>query len=345
MDLSRFERVRLAHLPTPIEPMERLTRELGGARLFVKRDDATGVALGGNKTRKLEFQLAEALAAGADTVVTAGAIQSNHARQAAAAAARLGLDCVVILRWNIRPPGTSFSLSGNILLDRLLGAEIRTVAADETPDQAAQRTMEDLSRRGRNPFFIPAGGANATGSLGYAAAAAEIVDQARALNVRFDRIVVASSSGGTQAGLLAGLHALDEPIPVLGVGVAVSQAEQEAKVWSLTEATANLIGADHRPDRGHVVVDCGHHAGHYGVVKDSTLDALKLVGRMEGLALDPVYSGVAMVALIEAVRSGSISAAETVLFLHTGGSAGLFGYADRLAADFPPVSDKSAAAS
>lgn len=329
--VGRFPRARLAQLPTPLEPLHKLSAALGGPRIFIKRDDCTGLAMGGNKTRKLEFLLAQALAAGADTVITVGGAQSNHARQTAAAAARLGLGCVLLLlRQNVQPDDPSFLRSGNVLLDRLLHAEVHILDPGADVDCARARVESDLLAAGRKPFFIPIGGATATGCLGYVAAAAEILDQAEANSVRFDCIVHATGSGSTQAGLLVGLRALADATPVLGFTVHLERREQEELVWSLTNETSDLLALASKPQRSDIIADSGYYGGVYGVVQDSSILALQLMARTEGILLDPIYSGVALAGLIDHIRKGRFSSKDTVLFLHTGGTPGLFGYVDRL---------------
>ena len=328
--VGALPRVRLAQLPTPLEPLHALSAALGGPTIYIKRDDCTGLAMGGNKTRKLEFLLAQAVAAGADTIVTVGGAQSNHARQTAAAAAKLGLGCVLLLRQNVQPDDSSFLRSGNILLDRLLHAEVHILRPGEDPAEAQKRVEADLRAAGRKPFFIPVGGATPVGCLGYVAAAAEILDQAEQAGVSFDCLVHATGSGSTQAGLLVGLRALADSTAVLGFTVHLERREQEDLVWELANATSDLLGTASRPRRTDVVADGGYYGGVYGIVQDSSIAALQLMARTEGILLDPIYSGVALAGLIDRIRKGRFGPADSVLFLHTGGTPGLFGYVDRL---------------
>jgi len=325
MHLARFPRARFAHLPTPLEPMPRLSEALGGPRLFVKRDDCTGLAGGGNKTRKLEFLLGAALEAGADTLVTQGAVQSNHVRQTAAAAARFGLKCEVILEERVPTNALDYTASGNVLLDRLLGAKLRNVPAGSDMNAALETVAEEVRAAGGKPYVIPGGGSNPIGALGYVDCAIELVAQANAQGLVIDRIVTATGSAGTHAGLVAGLALIGADIPVLGIGVRAPKDTQEANVHKLAVQTAALLGHEERVAREMTVADCDYVGAGYGLVDEAVIDGLKLVARTEALLLDPVYTGKAMKGLIALSRAGAFKD-ETVVFLHTGGAQGLFGY-------------------
>ena len=329
LGLERFAHRPLCHRPTPIEPMPRLSARLGGPALFVKRDDCTGLAGGGNKTRKLEFLVGEALERGADTLVTQGAVQSNHVRQSAAAAAKVGLACHALLERRVPERTGEYERTGNVLLDRMFGAtlEFRPAGLDMNAEAAA--AAHALETEGRRPYLIPGGGSNAVGALGYAACAEEIVRHEREAGVRFDRLVVATGSTGTQAGLVAGLHALGSSLPVLGVSVRQPRERQAAAVLALARATLEKLGAPDI-DEGAILVDDGHVGEGYGRPASSTLEAIELAAREEGLLLDPVYSGKGLAGLVGAVRAGAFAPDENVLFLHTGGSAALFAYEDAL---------------
>ena len=329
MLLSRFARVRLAHLPTPLEPMPRLSAALGGPQLWVKRDDCTGLAGGGNKTRKLEFLLGEALAQGADTLVTQGAVQSNHVRQTAAAAARFGLACEIILEERTGSKAIDYVGSGNVLLDRLMGAKLRNVAAGTDMNAALATVAEEVRSQGGKPYVIPGGGSNAVGALGYVECAIELVAQANAQGLVIDRIITPTGSAGTHAGLVAGLALIGADIPVLGIGVRAPKPVQEANVHRLAVETAELLGHGERVSREMTVADCDYVGAGYGLIDDAVIEALKLVARTEALLLDPVYTGKAMKGLIALCRAGHFKD-ETVVFLHTGGAQGLFGYASEL---------------
>jgi len=324
MDLTRFPRVSLTRLPTPIEPLPRLSAHMGGPRLFVKRDDLTGLGLGGNKLRKLEFLLGEALAQGADTVLTVGALQSNHARQTAAACARLGLDCELVLRRGSHA-SEAYLNSGNLLLDRLFGARLHLLQAQESREERMEARAEDLRAAGRRPYCVPVGGSCGLGDLGYVACAEEIIAQSEDMNVRFDAVVVATGSGGTQGGLVAGMRLL-EGAPVIGMAVEGTRAEQLALAAAQAMETLHLLGRD-AADLGSSVAVMDDFVGSgYAKPTDSMREALSLAARFEGILLDPVYTGKAFAGLIALARSGRFNNDQSLLFVHTGGVPGLFGY-------------------
>ncbi|MCC6880382.1 MAG: D-cysteine desulfhydrase family protein [Rhodocyclaceae bacterium] len=311
-------------MPTPIEPLPRLSAHMGGPRLFVKRDDLTGLGLGGNKLRKLEFLLGEALAQGADTVLTVGALQSNHARQTAAACARLGLDCELVLRRGSHA-SEAYLNSGNLLLDRLFGARLHLLQAQESREERMEARAEDLRAAGRRPYCVPVGGSCGLGDLGYVACAEEIIAQSEDMNVRFDAVVVATGSGGTQGGLVAGMRLL-EGAPVIGMAVEGTRAEQEALAAAQAMETLHLLGRD-AADLGSSVAVMDDFVGSgYAKPTDSMREALSLAARFEGLVLDPVYTGKAFAGLIALARSGRFNNDQSLLFVHTGGVPGLFGY-------------------
>jgi L-cysteate sulfo-lyase len=331
MDLDRFPRVTLAHLPTPLEPLERLSAHLGaelggGPRLFIKRDDCTGLAFGGNKTRKLEFLLAEALEARADTVITAGGIQSNHVRQTAAAAAKLGLKAELVLARNVPWGGDDFEHTGNILIDRLLGARIHLFPTETDRAAAMEALAAELREAGARPYVVPVGGSNPTGALGYANCARELAAQAEAMIEGFDYLVFASGSGGTQGGLVAGLTALGHRARAIGIDVDADPPEVEAVSRELAAAVAERLGerASQAADRVEVVA--GYAGARYGLPTDAMRRAVELVARLEGILLDPVYSGKAMAGLIGLVEAGRFKASDRVVFLHSGGTPALFAY-------------------
>jgi len=334
MHLARFAPVRFAHLPTPLETLPRLTEALmtkggGGPNLWVKRDDCTGLAGGGNKTRKLEYLLGDALANDADTLITQGAVQSNHVRQTAAAAAKFGLACEIILEHRTGSNAQDYNHSGNVLLDELLGARIRTVPGGTDMNQALADVASEVADRGGRPYVIPGGGSNIIGALGYVECAMELVGQANEIGLEIDRIVSATGSAGTHAGLLAGLAVMGADIPVLGIGVRAPKDVQEANVFKLAQDTAELLGHRERVTREMVVADCDYVGRGYGLIDDEVVGALTLAARTDGLVLDPVYTGKAMKGLIALARKGAFDG-ETVVFLHTGGAQGLFGYQTEL---------------
>ncbi len=331
LNLDRFARVNLCHQPTPIESMPRLSEHLGGPTLWIKRDDCTGLATGGNKTRKLEFLMGAALQQGADTVVTQGAVQSNHVRQTAAAACKLGLKCHALLERRVEHADREYNESGNVLLDKLFGATFEYRDGGLDMNAEGREVTERLNAEGANAYFIPGGGSNEVGALGYAACAQEIVEQAQASNLTFDWLVMATGSTGTQAGLVAGMHVMHAGPPVIGVSVRQPEARQVAAVHDLTERTAAHLG---RPgvDVADVRVDDGYVGEGYGIPAESTLEAIDMAARMEGLLLDPVYSGKGFAGMIGLTRAGFFNAGHNVLFLHTGGAAALFAYEAALVA-------------
>jgi L-cysteate sulfo-lyase len=321
----------LADLPTPLERMDRLSKHLGGAEIWIKRDDQTGLATGGNKTRKLELLIADALAQDANVVLTAGAAQSNHCRQTAAAAARAGLDCVLVLRGKALPRE---QWSGNLLLDDLLGAQIWWAGADDVID-ALEAAAQAERAAGRKPYAIPVGGSNAVGAAAYAQAFEELWGQMAAQGagydpVDFDRVLFASGSGGTQAGLVVGAKACGYEGQVLGISVSRTSEHLREKVCALLEPTAAGLGLDLAFGPEDVQVNDEYLGGGYGVLTDAEREAVRLVARNEGILLDPVYTGKAMAGLLGLVRRGEIGADERVLFWHTGGIPALFAYTGEL---------------
>ena len=326
MHLARFPRLRLAHLPTPLEPLERLSALLGGPDIWIKRDDCTGLSTGGNKTRKLEFLMAEAVDQGADIVITHGATQSNHARQTAAAAARLAMDCHILLEDRVGSTDPDYTRNGNVLLDHLHGAttETRPGGADMNAELAA--VGETLTAAGRKVYLIPGGGSNPTGALGYVNCAVELIAQADDMRLRIDHLVHATGSAGTQAGLVTGLKGINAQVPLLGIGVRVPRAKQEENVFRLAAATAEKLGVPGLVVPDDVVANCDYVGEGYGLPAPSTFEAIRLFAQTEGILLDPVYSGKGAAGLIDLIRKGRFAKGETVVFLHTGGAAGLFGY-------------------
>lgn len=330
-----FPRVPLAHLPTPLEPAPALTRALGGARLFVKRDDCTGLALGGNKTRKLEFTMAAALERRADLIITSGGTQSNHVRQTAAAAAKLGLECQCVVANPLLAFQTDYVRTGNVLLDQLLGVQLH-IAADtgQATNEELARLVAQAQRAGRRPYVIPVGASDAVGSLGYVNCATELLEQCAAVDIDPSHIVVATGSAGTHAGLLVGLRLQGSVIEVLGVAVSETSAIKIAKVRRVVDQLVALLGAapDLVPDRDVVVLDA--HVGRgYAMPAPDTIEAMRMAAQMEALILDPVYTGKAMAGLIDGVRARKLHDPRDVIFMHTGGSPALFAYSDTLATE------------
>ena len=329
MLLAEFPRVNLAHLPTPLEHLPRLSAELGGPQIYVKRDDCTGLATGGNKTRKLEFAMADALQQGADTIVTVGAVQSNHVRQTAAAACKLGLGCEVLLEHRVQDPTEYYSQSGNVLLDRIFGANLREYPGGTDFDRAMDEVAAEVAASGGKPYLIPGGASNPVGALGYVNCAIELLQQIEERGLNVGHIVTATGSAGTQAGFVVGLKAMDSHIPLLGVGVNEPREEQEQKVYELALATAEYIGRPGVVAREDIVANCDYVGEGYGIRTEGMNEAVLMLARLEGLLLDPVYSGKALAGMIDLIRRDSLGD-DDIVFLHTGGAAALFAYADQL---------------
>jgi len=330
MQLSKFPRVSLAHLPTPLEYLPRLSEHLEGPEIYVKRDDCTGLATGGNKTRKLEFSMGEALEQGADTVITVGAIQSNHVRQTAAAACKLGLKCEVLLEHRIGSPSETYTTSGNVFLDRIFGANLREYPGGTNFDDAMAVVADEVRAAGGNPYIIPGGASNTVGALGYVDCGIELLQQFSEQKLVIDHIVTATGSAGTHAGLAVGLRGCGSDIPIQGFGVNAPKDVQEERVFKLAVETAELVGSPGCVVRDDIVADCNYIGPGYGEPTESMNEAVLMLARFEGLLFDPVYSGKALAGMIDYVRKGRFTKAEKIVFLHTGGSAGLFAYADSL---------------
>ncbi len=328
MHLARYPRLHFAHLDTPLEPMPQLTKLLDGPTLWIKRDDCTGLAGGGNKTRKLEFLMADALEQGADTIITQGATQSNHARQTVAIATKLGLDCHILLEDRTGSEDADYVYNGNVMLDQLFGGQLRKYPGGTDMNAAMEELATKLKAEGKKPYIIPGGGSNEIGALGYVNCALELLGQANDRGLRIDHLVHATGSAGTQAGLVTGLYGSNSQIPVLGIGVRVPREQQEANVFRLAERTAEKLGIPGAIKREDVVANCDYVGEGYGIPAESTLEAIELFARHEGILLDPVYSGKGAAGLIDLIRKGHFKKGENIVFLHTGGSQALFGYRD-----------------
>lgn len=326
--LAKFPKVRLGHLPTPLEPMDRLSEILGGPRLWVKRDDCTGLSSGGNKTRKLEFLMAEAQQQGADTIITQGATQSNHARQTTAAAAKLSMGCYILLEDRTGSNDASYNLNGNVLLDQLHGASVSKRGGGTDMNAEMEALADKLRQDGKKPYVIPGGGSNPTGALGYVNCARELSEQAADIGLKIDALVHATGSAGTQSGLVTGLTAIQSDIHLLGIGVRAPQEKQEQMVFDLAERTAKHLGTGLEIARSDVRANCEYVGGGYGIPTEGMIAAVKMLARTEGLLFDPVYSGKGLDGLIDQIRRGYFDGMENVVFLHTGGSVALFGYPD-----------------
>ncbi len=327
MQLGSLPRIKLAHLPTPLEEAPRLTEYLGGPRVWVKRDDLTGLAIGGNKARKLELLLGEARAQGADVIITVGAVQSNHCRMTAAAANRLGLDAIVVLN------GDEPQLrQGNLLLDGILGAEIRIVQTDD--DYILMGVVEDLARQlqrdGRRPYVIPRGGSNALGAAAYLEASLEMLAQANNLGIRVDAIVHASTSGGTQSGLYTGTKMTESGVQVIGISAGPKREVVTKRVLGIVSELTKLLELRWRPHPDDLLVFDDYVGERYGIPTPECLDAIKVMARTEGILLDPVYTGKAMAGLIGLIRQEHFRRDQHVVFWHTGGQPALFAHASAL---------------
>lgn len=326
LTLAKFPKVRLGHLPTPLEPMDRLSEILGGPRLWVKRDDCTGLSSGGNKTRKLEFLMADAQSKGADTIITQGATQSNHARQTTAAAAKLGMECHILLEDRTGSNDNNYILNGNVLLDRLHGASVSKRSGGTDMNLEMQDFADALIEKGKKPYIIPGGGSNPIGALGYVNCARELTEQASEIGLKIDALVHATGSAGTQAGLVTGLAAIQSSIHLLGIGVRAPKDKQEQMVFDLAQKTADYLDTGIEIERDNVRAICDYVGAGYGLPTDGMIKAVKLLAQSEGLLFDPVYSGKGLDGLIDQIKKGYFAGMDNVVFLHTGGSAALFGY-------------------
>ncbi|WP_020593864.1 D-cysteine desulfhydrase family protein [Kiloniella laminariae] len=319
--------VSLAFLPTPLQALDRLSDYLGGPRIWIKRDDCTGLAGGGNKTRKLEFLIADALEKGADSIITTGGLQSNHVRQTAAAAARYGLDCYLILVRNVEWSDPAYQTSGNRTLDHLLGAKVSVYPAGTDRDQIMVDLAENLKTEGKTPYIIPVGGSNATGALGYATAAMELLDQCRSQKTTPKALYHATSSGGTQAGLIAGLISAKRPFPVIGIEVDGKADPVREAILEIVPRTLEKLGRFERWDPDHdLEVVTGYSGESYGLPTDAGQKAMELLARIEGILLDPVYTAKGFAGLLDHIRQGRFKKSDTVIFLHTGGAQAIGAY-------------------
>ncbi|MDA0632649.1 1-aminocyclopropane-1-carboxylate deaminase [Nonomuraea sp. MCN248] len=330
MSIDDFERYPLTFGPSPVHPLERLSDHLGGARIWAKREDCnSGLAFGGNKTRKLEYLVPDALRQGADTLVTIGGVQSNHTRQVAAVAARLGLKAVLVQESWVDWPDAVNDKVGNILLSRIMGAQVRLVEAEFGIGYKDSWTeaIEGVRAAGGTPYAIPAGASDhPLGGLGFAHWADEVLRQERELGVFFDTVVVCSVTGSTQAGMIAGFAAQDRPRRVLGIDASARPAETRAQVEKIARATAELIGLGRDLRDDEITLLQGWAGDLYGVPVQSTVDAIRLTGALEGVVLDPVYEGKSMAGLIDLVRDGDIPRDANVLYAHLGGQPALNAY-------------------
>jgi L-cysteate sulfo-lyase len=327
MHLSRYPRLHFAHLPTPLEPLERISKELGGPNIWIKRDDCTGLSTGGNKTRKLEFLMADAVAQGADTIITQGATQSNHARQTCAIAAKLDFACHILLEDRTGYHDEAYAHNGNVLLDQLHGASLSLRPAGSDMNAEMEQSAQQLRDDGKKPYLIPGGGSNEIGALGYVNAALELIHQVNERSLRIDHLLHATGSCGTQAGLVVGMEAMNSAIPVYGVSVRAAKQAQEDNVYALVQRTCEFMGlSPGLVAREKIVANSDYVGEGYGLPTDSMVEAVKMLASYEGILLDPVYAGKGFAGLIDLIRKGHFKQGENVVFLHTGGSVSLFAY-------------------
>ena len=347
MNLEKIPRTTLAHLPTRLEPMANLSKALGGGpRLFVKRDDCTGLALGGNKTRKLEFSMGAALHAGADLIVTSGGTQSNHVRQTAAAAARLQIECHCVIANLLKDFKPDYLTNGNVLLDDILGAKIHVASdTDAAMTKQVNALAEQAREAGRRPWVIPIGASDAIGSVGYVVCAQEMLAQFEAAGIRPSHIVLGTGSAGTHAGLLTGLRLCGSDIRVVGIAVSETSEIKERKVRAVVDALLLHLGAaaDLVPDSDIQVLD-DYVGGGYAIPSSATLAAVRLAAEQEALILDPVYTGKAMAGLVDLIAGKKLGEVRDVVFLHTGGSPAMFAYTEsfsKTTAALPTIRDSA----
>ena len=326
MHLARYPRRFIAHLPTPLERLDRLTKELNGPEIWIKRDDCTGLSTGGNKTRKLEFLMAEAELQGADMVMTQGATQSNHARQTAAFAAKMGLDCHILLEDRTGSNNANYNNNGNVLLDHMHGATTEKRPGGGDMNAEMEKVADRFRAEGRNVYTIPGGGSNPTGALGYVNCAFEMLAQFNDRALKVDHIVHATGSAGTEAGLITGLKAMNAQIPLLGIGVRAPKPKQEENVYKLACATAEKLGCAGVVAREDVVANTDYVGEGYGIPTESGIEAIQMFAELEAILLDPVYSAKGAAGFVDLIRKGHFKKGERVVFLHTGGSVALFGY-------------------
>jgi len=319
----KFDRISLGHFPTPIEYLENITNHLNGPKIYIKRDDCTGLATGGNKTRKLEFLMPDAIKNKADLVVTVGAVQSNHTRQTAAACAILGLNCLIVLEQRLADAPHAYMTSGNVFLDKLFGAEVVLCPSNKDVKEYATEIMTERKNQGANPYYIPVGGSNHIGELGYAECMREIIEYDK--DNLFTHIVLATGSGGTHSGSILGKTYYKSNIKIVGISVKDKKHDQEEKVFNLAQLACEFVSCD-QPKREDVLVFDNYVGGGYGVPTEGMKKAVKLMATKEGILLDPVYSGKGFDGLMDLVSKKYFKDTDKLLFIHTGGAASLHAY-------------------
>ena len=328
MNLSRFPRIRYTEGYTPIEKLSKLTEHLGGPNIYIKRDDLLGLAGGGNKTRKLEFLMADAVKSGADTIVTCGAVQSNHCRLTLAAAVREGLKCHLVLEQRV-PGSYDEAAGGNNFLYKLLGIEaVHVVEGGSDVVGKMDEVAEKLRAEGRKPYIVPGGGSNEIGALGYVSCAQEVLAQTHESGLRIDHVVLTSGSAGTHSGFLTGFIGSNAGIPITGIGINKKNDIQLERVYNLCLKTAAKLGIKNEITMEDVVVFEDYIGGGYSIKTDAMTEAIVLLARLEGILLDPVYTGKTMAGMIDLVKKGYFKDCENILFLHTGGAPALYHYTD-----------------
>ena len=318
-----FDRISLGHFPTPIEFLENITNHLNGPKIYIKRDDCTGLATGGNKTRKLEFLMPDAIKNQADLVVTVGAVQSNHTRQTAAACAILGLKCLIVLEQRLSDAPNSYMTSGNVFLDKLFGAEVILCPSNKDVKEYATEIMTERKNQGANPYYIPVGGSNHIGELGYVECMREIIEYDK--DNLFTHIVLATGSGGTHSGSIVGKTYYKSNIKIVGISVKDKKHDQEEKVFKLAQLACEFINTE-QPKREDVLVFDNYVGDGYGVPTEGMKEAVKLMATKEGILLDPVYSGKGFDGLQDLIAKKYFKNTDKLLFIHTGGAASLSAY-------------------
>ena len=321
--LEKFERIKLGHFPTPIEHLKNVSQHLDGPNIFIKRDDCTGLATGGNKTRKLEFLIPDAIKNKAELIVTVGAIQSNHARQTAAACSLKGLKCLIILEQRLKDPPDAYMNSGNVFLNKLLGAEVMLCPKDQDILEYSTKVVEDIKSKGTNVYFIPGGGSNSIGALGYVECFKEILEKNSKYN--FTHIIHATGSSGTQAGLLAGKKYFQSQLQIIGISVRYEKKIQEEKVYNEAKKVCEKLKCDVL-DRSEVVAYDDYIGSGYGEPTDGMIEATNLLAKKEAILLDPVYSGKGFAGLIGLINQKKFTKEDNILFIHTGGAVSLSAY-------------------
>ena len=320
---NKFERISLGHFPTPIEPLENLSKNLNGPKIYIKRDDCTGLATGGNKTRKLEFLMPDALKNHADLVITVGAVQSNHTRQTAAACAKLGLKCLIVLEQRVENAPESYMKSGNVFLDKIFGAEVIICPKGKDVREHAEGIMLERKNNGEKPYYIPVGGSNRIGQLGYIECMREIIEYDK--DNAFTHIVLASGSGGTHSGIISGKTFYKSAINIIGISVKDNRHDQEEKIFKMAQEGCKYIQCD-EPKREDILVYDDYVGKGYGVPTEGMTNAVNLMATKEAILLDPVYSGKGFAGLIDLIQKNHFKDSDKVLFIHTGGAAALHGY-------------------